>query len=140
MGLLSLHPYGVDTKDVSIMVLYCCWTSYLPAILHNLLMFSKYLYSKHLLLLKYLSIPIGTICSINCSGCNIDFIINIVAKMYQRQKLNANSFFNALDLAHCAVLSVFKKIEMKNIIYQVWEMLLSWIKLIWVCICYLLEK
>ena len=73
--LLLVNPSGFETSAASNISFYCCWYSYLPAVLYNFLMFSIHLCLHKSLLLNYWSIPVSTICFSSCSECNNPLII-----------------------------------------------------------------
>ena len=60
--MLLVNLSGVETSAYSIITLYFCWSSHLPVVLYNFLIFSRHICSYKVLFLNCWSIPMATMC------------------------------------------------------------------------------
>ena len=74
-GILLVHTTGVETIDASIIALYCCRFSRLPAVLYNFLIFPRHLCSYKSLLLNDCLTPMSTVCFFSFLDYNNPLII-----------------------------------------------------------------
>ena len=81
-----------ETIYASIIALYCCWLSHLPADLYNFLMFSRNICSYRALLFNDWWIPMATICCFSCSEKMYPFEYDILMFKWLNIKNSINKF------------------------------------------------
>ena len=110
IGLLLVYTSGVETISASIIALYCSWSSHLPAVLYNFLVFSRNLRLYKALLLNYWSTPMATMYFISCSVCSNPLIIKYYCSNESKSNITFITLINALDIAHFVSWEIFPSI------------------------------
>ena len=102
LGLLSVKPYGVDSRASSRISLSFCWSSHLPACWYIFLMLFIHLCSKVDMLNDDRSIPIVFIWSSRRHDCNIHLITTHFCSNVSIYGMESMALFNTLNLTHWA--------------------------------------
>ena len=100
LGLLSVNPSGVDSREAFRISLRFCWSSHLPACLYIFLMLFIHLCSKLDILNDDWSIPIVFIWSSRHDDCNIHLITTHCCSNVSIDRMESMALFNTLDLTH----------------------------------------
>ena len=102
LWLLSVNPFGVNSRAASIMSLRFCWSPHLPACWYIFLMFFIHLCSKEDLVNDDQSMPIVFIWSSRCDYCNIHLITTHCCSNVSIYRMESMALSNTLYLTYWA--------------------------------------